>query len=114
MKFAKYDPTNGRILFVGEVPDSMIELQSGPLYEGEANQLTQYIVDGELHDRPANPTVVTGSVLTNVPVPATLKVDGVVYQTNEATIELDFPNPGTYKIVVESWPHLNGEYEITI
>lgn len=56
VSFAKYDSV-GNILYTGEVPDSMIELQKalGNIYVGDIlSQDAQYIKDGKLHTYTSN------------------------------------------------------------
>lgn len=43
VKFSKYDPASGRILFVGEVPKSMLELQGDHVVVGAADPRIHYV-----------------------------------------------------------------------
>ena len=71
-----------------------------------------YVVDGEVVSRPENPAVVSDQKLENVPVPATVIVNGTSYETNESTVELGFNQPGTYTVKVVAWPYLDKEFII--
>lgn len=77
-------------------------------------------VEGKAKLRLANTAVLTGSTLTQVPVPATVKVgvkgsDAVTeYATNEATVELGFTYAGTYTVTVSAFPYLDAEFEVTV
>lgn len=48
VSYATYDDS-GLILFTGNVPESMLELQEGNIYVGVADSRTNYILNGELH-----------------------------------------------------------------
>lgn len=71
-----------------------------------------YVLDGEVVDRPENPATVSGSALENVPVPATIIINGTSYDTNESRVELGFSQPGTYDVKVVAWPYLDKEFTV--
>lgn len=79
---------------------------------GAWDGLTKYVANGEVLDRPTNTITVSGLILNNVPVPATVFIDNVPYETNESTVELEFSFPGTHKVKVVSFPYLDAEFEI--
>lgn len=110
-QFAKYDET-GRILFLGEVPESMIAMQGDNIYAGVANQATQYIKDGALLDRPANPAMLRGAGLVNLPAPCIITINGTEYPCGDTSAELDFTYPGIYRIKVSAWPYLDAAFEV--
>jgi hypothetical protein len=113
--FLIYDDS-GRILMTGSVPGSVLELQASPgrnLLEGAANAATDYVAAGEVLPRPLNPTTLAGTTLTNVPIPATVKINGTAYPTNEATVVLDLTYPSTYEIVVSAFPYLDKTFTVT-
>lgn len=80
--------------------------------EGDWFQKNKYVANGEVLDRPANPTTVSGLTLNNVPVPATVFIDNVPYETSESTVEIEFSFPGTHKVKVVAFPYLDAEFEI--
>ena len=69
-----------------------------------------YVVDGVVTNRPANPAVLTGATLSNLPVPCDIRVNQTVYKCTEDHAELTFDQPGTYTILVSAWPYLDGEF----
>jgi hypothetical protein len=120
----------GRILQTGRIPESMFELQQDEaqgrfVLEGSADVCTQYVVDGGLVFRPANPASFSAMVaaadgtdeivLTSVPAGARIAVTGPVSQTGIADgtdICLTFARPGAYLVRVESFPYR--DLEVTV
>lgn len=88
------------------------ELSTDPWLEGEWFGQPFYALDGEAVPRPENPTTVSGQTLENVPVPATVIVNGTSYETSESIVELGFSQPGTYAVKVVAWPHLDKEFSV--
>lgn len=80
--------------------------------EGAWDAHTKYVNNGEVLDRPANPTTVSGLTLSNVPVPSELKIGDQYYSVTEPTVDLEFNLPGTYVVKVLSWPHLDKEFTV--
>lgn len=81
--------------------------------EGRCDDTTDYIRNGMVEKRPASPVVLQGNVLSNVPVPAVVEIDGTAYDTNESTITLDLPI-GKYKVKVVAFPYLDVEMEVIV
>ena len=79
-------------------------------YEGDMEE--GYVLDGEVVARPANPARLDGLVLRDLPAPCEIGINGQPYKCNEDTAELEFDQPGTYRITVRAWPHLDKEFEI--
>ena len=71
---------------------------------------TKYVVDGVLTDRPANPAVLTGAVLSSLPVPCQIKINATSYDCTDSTATLAFDHPGTYTIKVIAFPHIDAEF----
>ena len=69
-----------------------------------------YVLNGEVTPRPEMSVVLTGNVLTGLPVPCRIAVNQMIYDCNEDTATLSFNFPGTYKIVISSWPYLDKEF----
>lgn len=111
VKFAKYDET-GCILFIGEVPEFMLELQGDNVYVGSVDQATQYIKAGALLDRPTSPAKLAGASLINLPSPCTITINGAAYPCADTSAELDFTYPGTYRVKVGAWPYLDAAFEV--
>jgi hypothetical protein len=88
------------------------ELSETPWVDGDYLEKLVYVLNGEVIPRPDNPTTVSGQLLENVPVPATVIINGTSYEANEPEVELGFSQPGTYVIQVVAWPHLDKEFSI--
>lgn len=71
-----------------------------------------YVLNGEVVPRPENPATLSGQTLSNVPVPATIIVNGTSYESSESIVELGFSQPGTYAVKVVAWPHLDKEFSV--
>lgn len=111
-----YD-TEGRITLTGDVSESTYRLyreQGHLMVDRRADPTTQYVVDGELRSRPANPTLRDGMTLQNMPAPCTMTVNGKPYTVTEPTVTLTFPRPGPYTVVVTRFPFLDATFEFTV
>jgi len=108
---------SGKILRYGDCPPDSVEMQAsgaGETVLQKAMFKDAYVVNGELIPRPANPTVLSGMALTNVPAPSVVYIKGARYDVHESTVELEFTYPGKYRIVVMSWPYLDAKFEVMV
>ena len=71
---------------------------------------TKYVVDGVLTDRPVQSTVLIGNTLSGLPVPSKITVNKEVYECTEDVATLEFNLPGTYRILISSWPYIDKEF----
>lgn len=71
-----------------------------------------YVSGGVITPQPENPAVLSGMELSNLPVPCEIKINGQTYQCADSTATLSFNQPGTYKVIVQAWPHLDKEFSI--
>lgn len=94
------------------VIDLTKELTSDTWVDGAWFGQDVYVSDGSVTPRPENPTTVSGQALENVPVPATVIINGTSYETNEARVELGFNQPGMYTVKVVAWPHFDKEFSV--
>jgi hypothetical protein len=88
------------------------QLSTDSWVEGDWNTKLFYVLDGMAVPRPENPTTISNEALENVPVPATVIINGVSYETNESRVELGFSQPGTYDVKVVAWPYLDKEFSV--
>ena len=73
-----------------------------------------YVSNGVITPRPTNPTTLSGMKLLSVPNPATVTIAGVNPQTvTDGEVDLSFTQPGTYRVVVSSWPMLDATFMVT-
>lgn len=109
--------SDGRILRSITCAPRMIKLQKKAnefVLEGFGEPNTHYVVGRTILDRPDNPTVVTGTTLTNVPIPSTLHIGPDMYELTDPTVALDLPLAGKYYMWIESFPYKNLNIEVTV
>lgn len=114
-KIAFYD-TDGRITGVLSGPSSSvqatIEYLKTPFVNGEGNQDTDYVREGTIVARPECPAILSGKMLMGLPVPSHIKINDQDYPCDTNEVELEFDQPGKYRIVVQAWPHLDKEFTL--
>lgn len=76
---------------------------------GSGDMESQYIKDGQITERPIQQTKLNGLTLTDLPVPCTVHINDTPYECDSETAELEFDQPTTYEIRVESWPYKEWE-----
>lgn len=109
---------NGQIRVTGIVPSHMVTNQTPPaggsVVTGLANMDTDYITGGAIAPRPANPAILNGTVLTGLPNPSTVTINGTPYTVTDGELDMTFPNAGTYAINVSSpFPYLDAAFTHT-
>ncbi len=108
--------TQGKISRTGACPSSMSEIQAHSAHEfvvqGMADGDTDYVVQDVITKRPSNPTTLSGTTLSSLPSPCTIKVNATEYACTDTSATLSLTYSGTYKIVVEAWPHLDAVFTI--
>lgn len=116
MSITCYEAATGKILCTVSGDDAAIEATkihgAHPWVSGDWSANTHYVNSGVTVERPSSPAILTGMVLSQLPNPSTVIINGISYTVTEGTAELEFDYPGTYKVLVESWPHLNKEFII--
>ena len=110
-QFAKYDE-QGRVLFVGDVPETMLALQGERLFIGEIDGALEYVSAGNKQPRPANPATLAGYELHNLPVPCKIKINQREYACSDASAALEFTYSGLYRITVQAFPFLDANFEV--
>jgi hypothetical protein len=117
-----YDVLTGKILRHLSGPRFMMPLQVGEgegWAEGEGADTTHYVSPGPtraIAPRPPCPAVLTGANLTDIPLPATLFIDGTAHELpagGDDFVELEFDYPATYQLRLECWPFLDTEFTFT-
>lgn len=121
--FTQYDPATGKPTMWASVPADMLPIQQDNIVFGRVNPATEYVLDRTITPRPACPATLARTVteagegplcLINVALPATLFINGQSFEVDSETVELEFPNAGTYAMRLEHWPHLDGHFEVTV
>lgn len=113
--FTVYDE-RGAIISQGWTQLSVVQkmMEAGNCLPLTSSALTQYVLNGEITDKTPCPAYLDGLVLRNLPVPSRLFIDRDVYEVIEPVVELSFNLPGTYKLLIESVPHLPVTLEVTV
>lgn len=107
LKFTQYS-NEGKILFSGDIPASMIEDQEGNICLGEESPFTHYVLDGVFTERPVSPVRLgADSVLRDIPVGAVIWIKDTAYPTVDSFCGLEFAYSGEYQIKVEAFPFLD-------
>ena len=75
---------------------------------------THYVANGAVVPRPANPTTIAGTILSNVPVPAVVSINGTPFATADASVDLGLTLMGTYKVVVKAFPYLDKTFTVVV
>lgn len=96
---------------LGAVIDPTIDHLRAPWVEGEFDE-TFMLKDSRAQKRPDNPCVLFGRKLTDLPESGILYINGKPYEFTGPTVELEFDQPGSYVIRIESWPYLDKEFTI--
>jgi len=106
---------DGRITQTGFVPDSMLKLQGDGgknVVVGQAELHRDYVQDGKIKMRPAQATQLNGMVLSNLPSPCTIYIDGEAHACSNTTVELEFTYPANYVVHVEAFPYLDTKFNV--
>ena len=115
--YSLYD-ANGRVLSVLSLQqddqlEALVALNGAAGYvESAVDGRTHYVRDGELLPRPQSTAVLTGNRLSGLDVPCLVGINDEEYPCNETSVELEFDQPGRYRVVVRAWPQMEKEFEI--
>ena len=118
MKFTVYSASTGKILRTGECSPYDLLLQARNTSEcaigKEANDATQYILNGEVTDKHEITATLSGLVISGLPIPVTVTIERVRYEVVDGTVELSFNFPGAYKVLCEALHYLPKTFEVTV
>ncbi|UIF90843.1 hypothetical protein [Cupriavidus sp. UYPR2.512] len=107
----------GRILRYGSCPEEMVQIQANHPGEsvivGACDDLRHYVAGGEILERPENTATLIGTILTGLPVPCTIIIDGQRYGHDESAVELDLL-AGEHTITVEAFPVLDATFTVSV
>jgi len=117
MIYIIYDQV-GRILRNISSPQDMIEvqLQEGEMYLESDNLIDDsvfYIDNSTIVKRPSFSETVQGTTISSLPIPTTIIVQGVSYEVSDGVAELSFNLPGTYPVILQSFPYQTKTIEVT-
>jgi hypothetical protein len=78
--------------------------------EGFSDDLSQYVQNDVITNRPIQSTICNVNILTGFPEGATLLVNGETHNlTGETEVTLSFELSGDYPVTVSCWPYLDWE-----
>jgi len=115
LKVSFYD-SNGRFT---QTLDGDVDLVINPTAQGiglpyvEGDYGTDHwFSDGAPQLRPACTAILNGATLYKVPANSVITINEQSYECEEGGIvEMEFNQPGTYRIRVTCWPYLDGDFE---
>lgn len=111
--FVVYNKNNGQILKMSSAPEFMIQNMRNQGEEIIADTIADdrydYVKNDKIAKRPTMKITRQGNTFTNVPFPCQLKINNEYYNVAENNVELEFDQPGVYKISFEKFPYLNWE-----
>lgn len=113
MIFTQHDD-QGRIIFHGDVPEHLIDMQGNNVCLGAESPETHYVVNRAFVKRNPSPVRLHGMSLQNMPVGSVIKINGASYPATDSVCNLTFTYPGTYRVAVECFPYLDFTTEFVV
>lgn len=77
--------------------------------DGSWDNQKYYVLDGVATAKAPMSPVVTGSTISNLPIPCTVMVEWVTYNVDDGVFEFSSPLPGPYKCIISAVPYLTTE-----
>lgn len=119
VQFVVADAT-GKISHSGDVPVFMYAAQpvpddGGTMVVGTADLNTDYVLNGAIAARPANPTTQNGTTLSDVPAGSAITIEGETHPepVMDGVVELSFAESGAHTVTVACWPYLDAVFTVT-
>ena len=109
---------SGKIVGSGNIPARMLSIQKPPVggsrVLGNGTGKTHHIADGVITERKNNTTTLSGMRLLSIPNPSTVTIDGEnACVVTDGEVDLSFTQPGTYTVLVSSFPALDATFQVT-
>jgi hypothetical protein len=118
MNYIVYNLCTGKIERTGYCPPNAFELQAisenESVLEGQANDLLDWIENGAVTAKLISPTTINGYILTNLPIPSTVRIGSEEFLVEDGELDMTFDLPGTYTINVDSFPFQDATFEVTV
>jgi hypothetical protein len=114
--YCKADDT-GRIIEYGSLSPYTFLYRIDPAYVYDpvgVTPETHYVSDGMVRERPRMELQRHGQQLSGLPDPCTVTINNQPYTVTGSQVDLDFPQPGQYQVVLSAWPWQEVALEITI
>lgn len=118
MNYIVYDTNSGRILRSVTCPPDMIQLQydaseSAHIEHTMVDDTQYYVVAGQVVQRPEFTEQISGTVISNLPVPTTVVINEEEFLVDDGSAELSFEHPGSYTVRLVSFPYIDKTVEVT-
>lgn len=117
--FVKWEPTAvpnvGRVIKYGMMEKKFIVEDENFLMVDEAVMSGDCYVDlasGEVNPKGPSTATLTGSKIGKLPAGATVTFEGSTVTADGATVQLEFDQPGTYRVVVRSPTQLDQMFDV--
>lgn len=112
MNLSIYNVATGEITMLWSGGPDLDAAQGSVL--GHHDPAEYYILDGVETSRPTQSTTLTGTTLSNLPIPCILHAGGEVFEITDGEAELSVLVPGTYPLLVQAFPHKDWTGEVTV
>jgi hypothetical protein len=77
--------------------------------EGKADDIREYIKDGAVTSKDALQPIISGNIVSNLPSPCTITIQGQSAEILDGEVELLFEVPGVYPFKLTAFPYLDYE-----
>lgn len=116
MSITFYDPTSGRLIGTVSGGQDTLELNKKkstlPWVEGAYSDEGYFVRDGKVCIREPIPIYLEDGVFLNIPHSTQVFVNETEYLCRDSSLEIEFDQPGVYKISFHLWPYLPKEFTI--
>lgn len=114
--FVLYD-SDGRIVMGMTAPEATAQLNVQPGHQllrvpPGLDIEAHYVDGGTWQPRPQCAAQLEGSRLVDLPAPCKIRINDAAYDCPDATADLEFDQPGTYRVVVSAWPYMDKEFTV--
>lgn len=113
--FILYEAQSGRILslFTGDEAGARMTADFMGLrcMPGRASLSLDYVDDGEVVRRREMNPFIEGRSISDLPAPCSVQVNDEMYECSDGIVELEFEQPGKYRVTVRAFPFLDLELE---
>jgi hypothetical protein len=118
-----YETSTGKIIGVLDCPDFLFSINRDNAIPEQSLIRDGGQIDGSLYyydlidtvlPRPDNPTTINGHILSNLPIPSTIRIGSEEFLVEDGELEMAFDLPGTYTINVDSFPFQDATFGVTV
>lgn len=115
--FVIYKASSGEIIKSVMCPDDIVDYQYNPSSEAciELEPIDDslfYILSGNVERRPDFNESINGTLISGLPIPTLVSVNGFDYQVDDGEVDLNFSLPGRYIVKLSSFPYVEKIIEV--